>query len=331
MARSPQHGGRALGHGVGMDPRLTHLLDHQSGVAARSQLLQAGLAPHDVRRLVRRRDLVPLHPGVYLDHTGAPTWLQRAWAAVLLHAPAALCHASALRAVDGPGRAGEPGPIHVAVDRQRGLDTVPGIRLHRLSGLSTRVVWSASPPRVRIEEALLDVAAEAAGDFAAIGVLADAVQARRTTAERLIAAADGRPRLARRDFLRAVLTDIAEGTGSVLEHGYLKRVERPHGLPRGQRQARTDGVRGNTAYRDVLYPRFGQVVELDGRAFHDSAGQRDLDLDRDLAAAVSGLATVRLGWGQVFERPCWTAYRVGALLRARGWTGEVRHCPSCVG
>ena len=44
-----------------------------------------------------------VHPGVYVNHTGELTWLQRAWAAVLFAWPAALSHDSALRAADGPG------------------------------------------------------------------------------------------------------------------------------------------------------------------------------------------------------------------------------------
>lgn len=68
------------------DPALTELaslLAPQCGVVSRRQALDRGLQPNDLRRLERRRDLVRVLPRVYVDHTGAPTWLQRAWAAVL--------------------------------------------------------------------------------------------------------------------------------------------------------------------------------------------------------------------------------------------------------
>jgi hypothetical protein len=304
---------------------MDQLLTLQAGVVSRRQLLAAGRAPHDVRRLLRRRDLTLVHPGVYVDHTGPLTWLQQAWAAVLLLEPAALSHDSAVRAyVDRGDRAQPAGVLHVAVERERGRVSVPGIRVHRLTGLSHRVQWNAAPPRIRLEEALVDLAAQARDDMTAVAVLADAVQARRTTAPRLRATVAARQRVARRAFLLGVLTDIAEGTCSVLEHGYLTRVERAHGLPRGRRQAG-----GRSVFRDVLYDDFGQVVELDGRMFHDSARQRDADLDRDLEAAVQGLGTVRLGWGQVFGRPCQTAERLAVLLRVRGWTGQLRGCREC--
>ena len=89
--------------GGSMHPLLLSLLVDQDGVVSRRQALQAGLAGHDVTRLLRRRALVPIHAGIYVDHTGEPSWQQLAWAAVLLHWPAALTHGSAMRAAEGPG------------------------------------------------------------------------------------------------------------------------------------------------------------------------------------------------------------------------------------
>ena len=260
-----------------------------------------------------------MHPGVYVDHTGPLTWQQRAWAAVLAVAPGALSHASAL------GEHG--GPIHVAVDRSRTVVPPTGVIRHYLSDLERRVLWNASPPRVRLEQAVLSRAAEATDDFAAIEILSHAVQSRRTTAARLRTTLDERGRMARRAFLESVLGDIAAGSCSVLEHGYLTRVERPHGLPVASRQL-SAASRG-PVYRNVDYRAYGLVVELDGRLFHDSTASRDRDLDRDLDAAVDGRLTVRLGWGQVFGRPCETAARVGRLLEQRGWDGPGLPCPEC--
>ena len=306
------------------------LLALQAGTISRRQLTARGVPAHELQRLLRRRDLVRVHDGVFLDHTGAPTWLQRAWIGVLVAWPAALAGDSALRAADGPGRAGrDDAVVHVVVDRSRHVRMPPGYRLHRTVRLAEKVSWNASPPRLRVEEALIDVASRASDDFAAISALADAVQARRTTAARIRARLDDRPRVSRRDFLHGVLSDLDRGTCSVLEHGYLTLVERPHGLPTAHRQLRASA--NGPLYRDVAYVAFDQVVEIDGRLWHDNATSRDADLDRDLAAAVDRLGTVRVGWGQVFGRPCATAARIGALLQARGWTGRPTTCPDCRG
>ncbi|WP_308191951.1 hypothetical protein [Gordonia liuliyuniae] len=77
------------------------------------------------------------------------------------------------------------------------------------------------------------------------------------------------------------------------------------------------------------YPDFGLVVELDGRAFHDSVADRDRDMERDLDAAIeSGLETKRLGWGQSFVRPCVTAVKMGKIFARHGWAGAPTPCSS---
>jgi len=215
------------------------------------------------------------------------------------------------------------------VDLSRHLPQHPGYRYVRMTDLAGRAQWHTSPPRVRIEHAVLDVAALATDHLARIGLLAESCQSRCTTADRLLEVLRERARMPHRAFLDGALQDIATGTCSVLEHGYLTHVERPHGLPVGIRQrAERDG--GRTLYRDVVYDAYGRIVELDSTLFHNSVRQRDLDLDRDLDAACDDRRTVRLGWGQVFGRPCRTASRVARFLRGGGWPGTPGPCgPDC--
>ncbi|GAB3995108.1 hypothetical protein [Nocardioides marmoraquaticus] len=308
---------------------LRRLRAEQDGVVSRRQLLDIGATDPDVDRWRRRRLLTTVHPGVYVDHTGPLAWTQRAWAAVLAVEPAALAGSSALRAETGPGRRDheDDGPVHVAVDHTRRVTPPEGVVVQRVRGLDERVRWAGRPPRVRVEEAVLDVAQEAATDDAAIAVLADAVQARLTTAARLADALAARSRVRRRAFLRSVLGDVLAGACSVLEHAYLRDVERAHGLPRGRRQAPTTA--GRPGFRDVVYDALGLVVELDGRLGHTRHADQDRDLERDLDAATVLLRTLRLGHGQVVGRPCETAATPGRIMRALGWDGVVRACTRC--
>ncbi len=163
----------------------------------------------------------------------------------------------------------------------------------------------------------------AAGRMERLGVLARAVQQRRTTAGRLADALALRPKVTDRAWLAGILADIAAGTCSVLEQGYLDLVERAHGLPAGERQVRATASCG-VVYRDVEYG--DRLLELDGRLFHDSAEQRDRDFERDLDAALEGKGTVRLGWGQVFARSCRTAGKIARLLTDQGWEGQPGRC-----
>ena len=142
----------------------------------------------------------------------------------------------------------------------------------------------------------------------------------------MISALADRKRATRREFLEGVLRDVATGSCSVLEHGFLTLVERPHGLPAARRQLRAGTVSG-IVYRDASYGE--RLVELDGRLWHDTAEQRDRDFERDLDAAVAGMETVRLTWGQVFDRPCSTAAKLSRLLMLDGWSSARPCSPGC--
>ncbi len=304
---------------------LTTLLDEQAGTVARSQLLEIGLSDSDIARLLRRRELARVHPGVYVDHTGDLTWRQRAWAAVLYYWPCALYGASAIQVHHGTGLdVVDDRTIHVAIDERRRQRRRVGVRVHRVSRLSERVQSSRTPARVSLEHAVVDVASAAPDDAAAVAVLADACQSRRTTPERLATALRGRRRTPRRRFLLALLVDVAAGAYSALEHQYLTRVERPHGLPSGKRQRRVR-IGRTPAYRDVDYRRHGVVVELDGRLGHEEQMDRWDDIDRDIDTVVSGDVTLRAGWRQALA-PCRLAVAVGRLLVARGWSARPTAC-----
>jgi len=309
---------------------LEHLLTRvQSGAVSRQQLVQLGALPHEIRQLLRRGELVTVHPGVYVNHNGPLTWEQRAWCAVLAHWPAALARESALPSpVD-------VGPIHVAVDRKRTLKPVPGVVAHRTSDLDGRVLWQRSPPRVALEHAVIDVAATKPDLLARFRVFADAVQSRRTTAGAIARVLRRRRGVPDRQLLLELLDDLARGACSVLEREYLQ-LERRHGLPSSEsdgtyRQAPTE-VNGTSAYRDVEYRPYRLIVELDGRVFHDTSLARDQDAQRDLDATVTDDATtIRLTYGLVLRHGCRTASRVATLLARRGWTGTFKPCPQCPG
>ena len=219
--------------------------------------------------------------------------------------------------------------MHVALDRRRNVGPLAGVRIHYVVRFDEVALLHLSPPRLRIEHALLDVAASDS-EAAAIAVLGDACQDRRTTPERLRQALARRVRLRHRELLGLVLDDVAAGAFSVLEHRYLTRVERPHGLPTAARQRRVVAG-GRAAYRDVEYVDLATVVELDGRLGHDRATDRWADGNRGLATARTGGLTLRFGWGHVLE-PCRTAQGGGGRAGLAGLSGTPRACgPLCRG
>ncbi len=304
---------------------MTELFQAQAGVVSRRQLLAVEVTDSEIERKLRRREWARVHPGVYVEHTGPLTWLQRSWAAVLFYAPAALAGPSALRAANlrGHGQT-DSAPIRVCVDSVRTVRGRPGIVVERLGDWESRAQHHLSPPRQRLEHALVSAASAKAREDAAVALLADAVQQGRTTAGRLVAALEDCPRLKHRRLLLEILRDVDAGAYSVLERHYLVRVERPHGLPTAKRQRRVHQGK-SPAFRDVDYVDLATTVELDGRLGHEEAADRWADLDRDLAAAVAGELTLRAGWRQVLD-PCRLAAVVGGVLLARGWVSTLRGC-----
>jgi hypothetical protein len=300
----------------------------QGGVIARRQVLAAGGDDNLIERMIRRNEWRPVHPGVYVNHTGTPTGEQLNMAAVQYAWPAALTGESALVA-HGVRNIAATG-VNVAIDATRRVRSRPAIEVTRLARFATQTHWQRLPPRIRLESAAVQVASrrwKTHGEAAAVALLSDICQQQRSTPARLLAAVEAHGRLDGRAFLRTVLDDVACGAYSVLERRYLTQVERPHGLPRAIRQGRfASPVRAG--FRDVHYTSQQLVLELDGRLGHEWAADQWADLERDLVSVIDGQLTVRLGWGPV-SSPCRLAVMIGQLLIARGWTGPVLRCPSC--
>jgi very-short-patch-repair endonuclease len=200
--------------------------------------------------------------------------------------------------------------------------------LYRSGRIADAVHPTLLPPRTRVEETVLDLVASATDFETAFGVVFAACQRKLTTTARLTTAMASRARLRWRAELAEALRDVADGVHSLLEYRYVRRVERPHGLPAASRQARvTAGQR--TRYLDNLYDGYGLCVELDGHQAHPDHQRWD-DQRRTNAITAQGVTTLRYGWIDVDRRPCQTAAQIGAALRARGWLGRLRPCaPNC--
>ncbi|MGH3349764.1 MAG: hypothetical protein ACRDPS_03790 [Nocardioides sp.] len=293
----------------------------QDGVASHAQLTAGGLSRIDIERAVRRNELRRVHPRVYVNHTGPLTWEQRAWAAVLYAAPALLCRES----LEAPRGRDDGRPIHIAIDHSRKVMPQPGIVIHRMRDLE-RKAYGGTPPRLKVEDNALAMANEARSEIDAIARVAEVASRSYVTAATLQEALNRAHSLRRRRLVQGLVDDLATGTHSVLEHGYLTKVERAHGLPSGRRQSPRIGAAGNQ-FRDIEYEGYALVVELDGALGHDSWRDQAHDADRSLNdLADLGAVTARLRFHQVFDTPCQTAVRVGRILARNGWSGTPKRC-----
>jgi predicted transcriptional regulator of viral defense system len=310
-----------------VDRGLAEIAEAQESVVTRQQAGAAGVPFTMIRSLVRTGQWQRLARGVYATFTGPVPRAAWLWAAVLAAGDGAvLSHETAAELyglLDGPSD-----PIHVTVPSRRRTVPPRGVRHHR-SDLAARACHpTRRPPRTRIEDTVLDLADAARDAEQAVSWVLRACGRRLTTAARLSAAMAARARVRRRAVLSAAVQDAGTGCHSLLELDYLRRVERAHGLPTGERQS-ARRRRGGRWYDDVRYDDFDTVVELDGSAAHpfEARGRDNL---RDNAGAAVGLTTLRYRFDDVVARPCQVARQVATVLHHHGWAGAPRRCgPGC--
>jgi hypothetical protein len=166
------------------------------------------------------------------------------------------------------GLARRPSPlIHVTVPGSRRLEPIPGIVIHRSERVRAARHPVQSPPRIRVEETVLDLTETARTFDDALGWVCAACSRRLTTPQLVHDAMSDRLKLRFRAALQSALGDIVGGVHAVLEYRYLRDVERSHGLPQAERQVRV--IRGTRSeYRDVLYREYLVAVETAGRLSH---------------------------------------------------------------
>jgi very-short-patch-repair endonuclease len=324
---------------IEIPPELRQLLARQSGVVTRQQALSAGLAPTVVDNQLRSQRWQQLQRGVYACFSGRPARDAELWAAVLRAGEdAALSHRTAAElygltreyglASDHGLTCGPGAPIHVTVPAGRRAGIVRGGVVHFSRCLEQTRHPTLLPPRTRIDDTVLDLALISPTFDEAFDWVCRAVGRRLTTPARLRTALRARPRMRWRTELLAALADADDGAQSNLELRYARHVERAHGLPAAQRQAKIVTA-GRTRYVDNFYEQARLAVELDGRAAHPPE-RRWNDSHRDNEHASLGIMTVRYNWHDVNYRACAVAAQVGGLLRMRGTAVELRRCgPSC--
>lgn len=297
--------------------------DAQAGLLSRAQAMACGLSRSSVDHRLLSGRWVRALPGVYRTFTGEPTPLGGAWAAVLYAGVGARLDAGPSLWLAGVGQQPPPQwpvlvPVHRRVVGQPGAPTTVSRHLH---------AWahpSASPPRLRVEAAVLRATELCSTVEQVVDVVVLATSSRRTTAARLAAEVRAWPRLRWRRLLGELMADVEDGVASPLERRWRTDVEVAHALPRGRRNVAVV-IAGRRRYRDLRYEPFGLVVELDGQMAHP-AETAFRDRERDNAAARSLELALRYGWREVSGDPCGCAAELAALLRLRGWRGQPGRC-----
>jgi Transcriptional regulator, AbiEi antitoxin len=304
------------------------LLRVQCGIADRSQAKQAGFSDRQIRHRLQSGRWQQVHQGVYATFSGVLPREARLWAALrrvgegamLSHETAAEVHGL----IDRPG--GQK--IHITVPaHRRPVQTGPirGVVIHRSGQSRPQLPITWKLPRTRIEDTILDLIDASPTFQVAYGWISRAVSREFITTDALRAALATRRRARYRNELAVALGESDDGIHSGLELRYARDVERAHGLPAAQRQARRE-IDGGVHYRDNWYVGYRVCVELDGPVFHrDEQVWKDKRRD-NLNLAHDGAETFRFGPVEVTERACESAAMVAVTLARNGWKGTPRSC-----
>jgi len=263
---------------------LVRLAERQSGVVGHRQIVGLGLGDPWIRRRIAMGWLIPIRYGVYA--VGHRPRLLRGWHCAALLAAGDRAALSNRSAGAHWGMTKAPSRPHVIAPRS--ADGIKGIVVHRPRALAEDDVVEdgglrvASPARV-----LLDIAGEAtrrqlerALDQAEINELHLPIEPLLTRCRRR----RGAP------LLRAVLQWHLAGssiTESEAEEAFLAIVRRA-GLPDPVPQCPVEGKR-----RDFVWPQARVVVEIDGRAYHDTTHAFEQDRLRGNEVTLAGWIHLR--------------------------------------
>lgn len=307
---------------------LRGLVRHQLGTFSAEQARDLGVTDKELRAQVAAGRWQRLHHGVYFMANASPGPGARRWAALLASGDGAvLSHTTAAEIYGFARLRPAPSRIEVSIPIDRQEVAVPGVRVRRSRLLPGKATVYEGWPITSAADTVLDLVAEMRSPHDVVGLLTDACRTKAVTVEEIRQALGRRKRQRHRQLVKDVLADVAGGVESILEHRYLVRVERPHGLPRGRRQVKA-WLGGVPICKDVEYDEYDTVVELDGRLGHEGSG-RHRDRRRDNAGTVRRKATLRYGHADLMQ-PCEAAAEVASVLRDRGWTGQLRSCgPQC--
>jgi very-short-patch-repair endonuclease len=309
---------------VQVPPGLQRVAGRRAGVVSRQDALGAGLSDQVVARLVGSGRWRRLAAGVYA--TTPDSWEQRVWAGLVLGGDSS---------VAGLGTAARL--WNLPVDRRRRAPAEPPVEIfigqaaHRPESagpwrfIRGDRVGQASPPRTSIAQTIVDLATVLTGDELA-ALVGQTISQRRVAPAQISTALAQATRHRQRALLAGIVADAAGGVTSALEWHFVHDVERPHGLPVAQRQAKPVGI-----YTvDNLYEDYALIVELDSQAYHRGVAAAR-DLERDQVHAHHGYLTVRYTWYDVVDHPCRTALHLANTLARRGWTGQLGWCRRCGG
>ena len=313
-------------HSLGM-PRtsspdgLADLLEQQSSVVSRTQLLALGMKDRAMQYRVRRGGpWQKLLPGVYLATTGVPSLHQRELAALLYAGPGSM--------VTGPmallhhGIRGGSGVdvIDVLVPAGRQRLSTGFARLHRTARMPARASLAGQVRLALVTRAVADTVRQLTELREVRAVIADAVQLGRCTVGQLAEELRIGPVKGSAMF-RSVLAEVADGIRSTAE-GDLRDLIGTARLPMPLFNPSLYDGDLFLGKPDGWWPDAGVAGEVDSREWHLSPDDWDRTRRRHDRMAAAGIIVLHFSPREIRREPAKVAEMIKGALN-RGLTRPV--------
>lgn len=279
----------------------------QRGRIARRQLHHAGVSDGAISRLVKRRFLIPVHPGVFaVGHLGAIPLARETAALLAIRRPAILSHRSAAALWS---LAAASGPVDVLV-RGGSARSPAGVQVHR-----TRNLGAAD---VRIRHGL------------------PVTSPARTLLDQADGSSDRQIELAFNELLVqhqlrvGDLTELLRRSNGRQGIGILKALVDSHGAPKISRSeaekrvlallraAQLPAPRTNVPLLgfevDFFWPDHRFVLEFDSFQFHSTQRALERDRSKDGILIAAGYVPMRITWRELRDEPYAVIARIAATL-----------------
>jgi very-short-patch-repair endonuclease len=286
----------------------------QRGRVARRQLIEAGISPAAIGRMVTRGLLHREHAGVYAVIDPTPGPLTRETAALLACGPRAVLSHFSAAALWGLSPLRQ-GPVAITVVGAETGRRRPGVTVHRTTRLLARDARIRQQlPVTSPARTLLDFAAEAAPRDVEKALDEGLVVLKIVRMAELEDVLERAPNHRGAPILKQLLRHRGPAalTQSEAEERFLKLV-RDAGLPLPETQVSIAGYTVDFFWREQRV-----AFEIDGYRFHTSRSAFDRDRSKDAALKGAAVDPNRVSRDQVKHQPLGVvAYVAGALARAR--------------
>jgi predicted transcriptional regulator of viral defense system len=294
----------------GLEAAIAVLAARQHGVVARAQLVAAGLGVDAIDHRLRNRRLLSVHRGVYA--VGHKKISGHGWymAAVLAAGPGAVLSYRSAGDLWGVRRTSRrrvdvttPRRVPSRWEIETHYAPLPDDETTVIKGIPVTTVprtlfdLAAVVDRLALERAMEQAEAQRLTDPLTLDDLLQRYPARRGTRKLAVALELGRKGITR--------SKLEERFQALLDEAVLPRPELNAPIE----------LNGRRFEADCLWRKQRLIVELDGRAWHDTRQAFERDRERDRLLQASGWRVVRITWRQLRDDPQAVARDLRRLLR----------------